>query len=164
MKSSKSSLFLIELIISILFFSLASAACIQLFVKAHLLDKKTRETNQIVMWTQNLSELWYAADGDLSALYEKLCTDYGITDSSIILEDDENRLFLYFDNQWELCDAGNQESITYQINLSTNGVSDNSHMKTAEIYFYTPNGDDTTVMYSRFLSQHTSPQRRYFYE
>lgn len=158
MKSSKSSLFLIELIISILFFSLASAACIQLFVKAHLLDKKTRETNQIVMWTQNLSELWYAADGDFSTLYERLCTDYGVTDSSIILENDENKLFLYFDNQWALCDTGNQENITYQIIFSLNDLSDSPHMRTAEIYFYTLDGDN---IYSRFLSQHNSPQRRY---
>lgn len=42
MKKSRSSLFLIELTISILFFALASAACIQLFVKAHLLDTKRR--------------------------------------------------------------------------------------------------------------------------
>ena len=42
-KSSRSALFLMELIFSILFFALASAVCVQLFVKAHLLSVSTQE-------------------------------------------------------------------------------------------------------------------------
>lgn len=39
--SSKSGLFLIELIIAIVFFAVASAICIQLFVKAHLISARS---------------------------------------------------------------------------------------------------------------------------
>lgn len=58
MKSSKSSLFLMELIIAILFFALASAVCIQLFVKAHVLGKNTTEENHALLLCQNLSEIF----------------------------------------------------------------------------------------------------------
>lgn len=58
MKTSKSSLFLMELIIAILFFALASAVCIQLFVKSHLLGNTTAEENHALLLCQNLSEIY----------------------------------------------------------------------------------------------------------
>lgn len=164
MKSSKSSLFLIELIISILFFSLASAACIQLFVKAHLLDKKTQETNQIVMWTQNLAELWYASDGEIYPIYERLVLDYDVQDSSILLVDNDRKLFLYFDKDWKLCDISNQDAIAYRIEFFQSGIEGVSYIDAAEIYFYSINGNDTTLLHNQFLSQHMTMERGYFYE
>ena len=68
MKSSKSSLFLMELIIAILFFSLASAVCIQLFVKSHLLGKTTTEANHALLMCQNFSEIYL---GILPEYYDK---------------------------------------------------------------------------------------------
>ena len=66
MKSSKTSLFLMELIIAILFFSISSAVCIQLFVKAHLLDLKTQEENLSLMTCQNFNELYLGTLQDCS--------------------------------------------------------------------------------------------------
>lgn len=40
--ASRSGLFLLELIISILFFSMASAVCIRLFVQAHVMDRNKK--------------------------------------------------------------------------------------------------------------------------
>lgn len=42
-QSSRASLFLIELIIAVLFFSLGSAVCVQAFVKAHLTSREARD-------------------------------------------------------------------------------------------------------------------------
>lgn len=67
---SKSGLFLIELIIVILFFSLASTVCIQLFVKAHLLGKQTEELNRGVSISQNLAESFYGFEGDVDAMLD----------------------------------------------------------------------------------------------
>ena len=53
--SSKSSLFLIELILAIFFFIIAMAVCLQLFVKAHTLSNDTISMNHAVLWTQNLA-------------------------------------------------------------------------------------------------------------
>lgn len=60
--ASKSSLFLLELILSIFFFSIASGVCIQLFVKAHLLGVETMEFNQANLWSQNIAETFYASE------------------------------------------------------------------------------------------------------
>ena len=43
--AKRSSLFLLELIIAILFFSLTSAVCVQIFVRAHLISRQTQELN-----------------------------------------------------------------------------------------------------------------------
>ena len=48
MKHSKTGLFLMELIIGILFFSLASAICIEIFVKAHLMNNESVQKSHAV--------------------------------------------------------------------------------------------------------------------
>ena len=66
--SSRSGLFLLELIISILFFSMASAVCIRLFVQAHVMDRENRNLTQSVKLCENLAEIYTACEGDLDAL------------------------------------------------------------------------------------------------
>ena len=41
--AKRSSLFLLELIIAILFFSLTSAVCVQFFARAHRISRQTQE-------------------------------------------------------------------------------------------------------------------------
>jgi hypothetical protein len=53
-KNSKSSLFLMELIIVIMFFALASGNCIQLFAKAHQITKATTVEQQAMMITDSV--------------------------------------------------------------------------------------------------------------
>lgn len=130
MKSSKSSLFLMELIISILFFSMTSAACIQLFVKAHLLNVKTTEQNQTVMWTQNLAELWRAYDGDMLKIYTQLSADYDSENKGYVyLSNDGRNLHLYFDSKWNQT----QNDITYIVSLSDKGYDAATLLSAAEI-------------------------------
>ena len=42
---SRSSLFLMELILVILFFAVAGSICVQIFVKAHLLSQSSSDLN-----------------------------------------------------------------------------------------------------------------------
>jgi len=51
-----------ELILAILVFSMASTACIQLFVKAHVLTDKSIALNQSIIKCQNLAETLYGSD------------------------------------------------------------------------------------------------------
>ena len=46
--SSRSGLLLMEIILAILFFSLISALCLQVFVKAHTLSQDTRKLDAAV--------------------------------------------------------------------------------------------------------------------
>ncbi len=71
-RSSRSSLFLMELILVILFFSLASAVCVQMFVRSHVLSSTSVELNNAVVWCESMAEAFYAFDGDLSGMEKAL--------------------------------------------------------------------------------------------
>lgn len=130
MKTSKSSLFLMELIISILFFSIASAVCIQLFVKAHVLNTRTQEQNQTVVWSQNLAELWRAYEGDNLQIYDRLRADYGCEDSSVYLTNVlPYTLMLYFNEDWELSD----QDIIYCVSLSGSTFDEANRLISSQI-------------------------------
>lgn len=64
MKHSRSGLFLMELMFAILFFSLSSTVCIQLFVRAHLTAAQSSDTSRAVVLAQSLAEAFYS---DLSS-------------------------------------------------------------------------------------------------
>lgn len=62
-RARSSSLFLMELILAILFFSVASAVCVQFFVKSHLLSKQANAMNYAVNECSNVAEILRNADG-----------------------------------------------------------------------------------------------------
>ncbi len=80
-RAQSSSLFLLELILAILFFSLASAVCVQFFVKSHLLSRDARNLNYAVNECSGIAEIVNASDGAEDALafigqlYESAKTD-----------------------------------------------------------------------------------------
>ena len=55
--NNTSSLFLLELILAVLFFSVASALCIQIFTKAHLMSQDARDLNFAVNEVSSMAEL-----------------------------------------------------------------------------------------------------------
>lgn len=63
--SSKSGLFLMELIMSIMFFSLASAVCVELFVKSHTLSKSSVELNHAVVECDSVAEYIDGVGGNI---------------------------------------------------------------------------------------------------
>ena len=54
--NNTSSLFLLELILAVLFFSVASALCIQIFTKAHLMRQDARDLNFAVNEVSSMAE------------------------------------------------------------------------------------------------------------
>ncbi|MCL2865695.1 MAG: hypothetical protein FWE25_09165 [Lachnospiraceae bacterium] len=69
-----SSLFLIELMAALLFFSLAAAICIQLFVHSHLLNQRATNLNEAIIISQNLAETFRATkgySGELTFYYDE---------------------------------------------------------------------------------------------
>ncbi len=61
--SSKSGLFLMELIIAIAFFAVASAICIQLFAKAHILSAESSSLHMAVSTAQSAAACFKSTDG-----------------------------------------------------------------------------------------------------
>ncbi|MFI3236905.1 MAG: hypothetical protein R3Y47_02610 [Lachnospiraceae bacterium] len=67
-QTRKSSLFLLELIIAILFFSLSAAVCVQLFSYSYLKTVESEYRSLAVIYTQTALELFRNADGDMTEL------------------------------------------------------------------------------------------------
>lgn len=94
-RARSSSLFLMELILAILFFSVASAVCVQFFVKSHLLSKQANAMNYAVNECSNIAEILSTADG--------------ITESERLLEDTYPAGYsdgaIYYDKTFAPCDS-----------------------------------------------------------
>ena len=89
--SSKSGLFLMELIMSILFFTLATTVCIQMFVKSHTLSEESVTLNHAVIICQSLADSFYGYDSDMNQIagsYEN--AKYNESEHEICLYYDEN--------------------------------------------------------------------------
>ncbi len=95
--SSRTSLFLIELMFSIFFFLLVVTVCLQLFTHAFTLSRKAKETTQALIWSQNLAEPFLGNMGDFSILK----TLYSENDCSqnLFIKNDQ-ALLLCFDGDW----------------------------------------------------------------
>lgn len=96
-RARSSSLFLMELILAILFFSVASAVCVQFFVKSHLLSKQAHAMNYAVNECSNVAEILSTADG--------------ITESKRLLEETYPTGYsdsaIYYDKTFVPCDSKN---------------------------------------------------------
>lgn len=150
MKHSKSSLFLMELIVSILFFSLASAICIQLFVRSHSISSETINLNNAITQAQNLAEYWYASEGDLHAM-QNIMPNSRLSDSG-------NALTLCFDQDWQLLSADTDgEKTGYYASLTSLADTADAHLLTAEISVSISSSGK--VVYTLSLSQHVAETR-----
>ena len=114
-RSSQLSLFLMELIVAIMFFSLSAAVCVRLFASAHILAEKTGNLENAIMWTQNLSEVYVSKNGDL----EQIATLYPDAYLSKSPEDDNiSSLVLIFDKDWEPMEQGLSDA-SYEVILKS---------------------------------------------
>lgn len=86
--SSKSGLFLMELIIAIAFFACSSAVCIQLFAKAHQLSAKSANTNMAVHIAQSAAESFKSTGASAERMSALLESD--ISGDVFVIHYDEN--------------------------------------------------------------------------
>ena len=93
-----------ELIIAILFFSLAAAICIQLFVKSHTISERSIALNHSILLAQNTAEIFYATDGDLTEMASLLgCRESsGTTDAAD--SDSTGTLTLFYTDEFDPLD------------------------------------------------------------
>lgn len=118
---SRTALFLMELIIALLFFSLASAICLQFFVKAHLLSEKTKELNNAVMISQSVAEVMRGSDGDIYSISQVF--PYAI-------EGDESFFEIFYDSNFTACDYDNADvKYACDVTCSPNGAIQNINIR-----------------------------------
>ena len=68
MEKNKSNLFLMELMICILFFALASAVCIQMFAKAGRLSQSSVDESHAVGCAQSAASAFFSGMGESEAI------------------------------------------------------------------------------------------------
>lgn len=73
--TSRTGLFLMELILAILFFSLSGSVCVQLFIQAHTLSNDSVVLNHSILRAQNIAETFCGCNGDVDEMMILLNTD-----------------------------------------------------------------------------------------
>lgn len=118
--SSKSGLFLMELILAILFFCVAAAICVELFVTSHQLSSQSVSLNHAVTTAESIAEAFYGCDGDEDAFMQAITpilqasTDSGI-DATVAISMQEE--LLHCNIQVYEC-AAESTSPVYELNVA----------------------------------------------
>lgn len=102
----RSSLFLMELIIAILFFSLSATVCVRFFVKSYTLEKESQKLNHAVSAAASAAEIFRNQGSPSSLLAEEY--PYG--------KSNDNSYLIYYDNTWTHCDPSDA---VYALQLKT---------------------------------------------
>ena len=101
---SASSLFLIELIIAIGFFAVASAVCLQLFVRARLVSIQSADLSRATLAAQSAAEAFRGVGGSL----EKASALLGG-------QEDDGALTVWYGPDWNPC---GRENAAYRLTLT----------------------------------------------
>ena len=126
----QSRLFLLEITLASLFFSLASAVCLRCFAKSHILSTQAAELNQAVSQSENIAELLRSLpendrkdDQKISNVLqlEYPAVNFSATDMDTDIDteiDSAQKSWgswsLYFDSDWNSCQ---QAQAVYQIQI-----------------------------------------------
>lgn len=94
MKNSapKSTLFLIEIVIAILFFAISGVICVQIFAKAHTFSSETKQENYANAKLSTVAAYIKTENGQLKSIAEKM-------DGELSGE----RINFYYDKSWQDC-------------------------------------------------------------
>lgn len=107
--TSRSSLFLMEMMVVILFFSLCAAICVHVFVNARETSEASYDLSCAVLAAQNTAECYKAVAGDwkqIAALLEAEPVPAGQLSAEL------SGVQIAYDRQWQRCD---REEAVYQV-------------------------------------------------
>lgn len=125
-KKSKTSLFLMELVITILFFSICAAVCMQLFVRTHVLGQKTQELNHAVCEAQGFAEVMRGTNGELDDI---------IAYYPNAVSDGESFFEIFYDSDFNKCDVDSAVYVA-DVTLTPNGAIQNMDIKIVRLSDY----------------------------
>lgn len=122
-RASKSGLFLMELIIVILFFSLASAVTVQLFVKSHLVSRNTVALTKSTMLVQNYAEVFRNSNGDFDFLSNCFQEDISLFDNQSFT--------VYYSDEWNVISKADSNGFSFSADFSS---KDSFHLLHLSVY------------------------------
>lgn len=115
---SKSGLFLIELMISILFFSITAAVFMQVFVKANNIRKQSRALFEAQTQMSSLAEI-IRQDRDFVPEIKECYPQCKVEKESLLL---------FYDKQWEHCDK-EKAAFLIQLTWEEDEIYGNYHLQ-----------------------------------
>lgn len=122
---SKTALFLMELIIVILFFSIASAVCMQLFARSHTIGQQTRELNHAVAIAQSYAEVMRGTDGSMESILAAF--------PDAVAED--NYFEVFYDSDFQVCDPSSAAYVS-DVTITPNGAIQNMEIRIVRLNDY----------------------------
>ena len=87
-KGSKSRIFLAELMIDVLFFTIAAAICLTIFAKAYTMSRESREKNQALIAAQQGAESFKAGGEE------------GLVKTLGAVKEEDGSYAVYYDAKW----------------------------------------------------------------
>lgn len=122
-RTKASALFLLELILAILFFSIASAVCVQIFVKAHLLSKDAQALQLAINECTGVAELINTSP-DIDIMNER----FGLVYPNATVEN-SSVIYIYYDQTFAPCtESEGLYKLTVVPGLTDNMLSANIRM------------------------------------
>jgi len=137
---SKSGLFLMELIIVILFFSVSAAICMRIFGTAKIKSDYSRDLSNSSVYAQSCAEAYKAYDADLENTAEAMEGKF-----------DDNTLTVYYDFDWNITNS--KESAKYILTLDK--TKDSDIKTTGKITVKKANGDSLFKLTVKTAQQKT---------
>ncbi len=107
-KSSKTKLFLIELIVVIFFFAVSSVVCVNLFARARLMSISSSETTNAMLRAQSAAEMIRGTRGD-----PRSASMFGSAAAA------DGSYTVYYDRSWT--QVQDQGQCAYQMNVTFTG-------------------------------------------
>lgn len=139
--NNTSSLFLLELILAVLFFSVASALCIQIFTKAHLMSQDARDLNFAVNEVSSMAEQISAGTlhSDTAASSDDTASDPSTQMSDGTLQD----AAAYYDSSYASCEKADAvyvltvhyepEDTLLKAHISMDTIADNRNIYALDV-------------------------------
>lgn len=139
--NNTSSLFLLELILAVLFFSVASALCIQIFIKAHLMSQDARDLNFAVNEVSSMAE-----QISVGTLHPDTAASSGDTASDPSTQTPDGTLqdaAAYYDSSYTSCEKSDAvyvltvhyepEDTLLKAHISMDTIDDNRNIYTLDV-------------------------------
>ncbi len=139
---SRSSLFLMEMIVTILFFSLAAAVCVKCFVSAHVMGKETYELNHAIAIATGYAEVMRGTDGDIDSIMEVFPD---------AVKGDDSYIMVFYDDKFEACDS-DKAVYAGDITLTPNGAVQNMCVKIIRV-------EDSEIIYELNATKYMNSTR-----
>ena len=141
-RNSKSALFLMEMIIMILFFAVASGICVNLFAKAAIMRDRSSDLTNGMIQAQSIAETFKHYDGDIKSISEKL---QATTENDCLV--------IYFDENWSKTNI--KDSYTYKAIVSSINVTP-TNLVTSEVSVSKLKGEESSTLCSLRVSKYIS--------